>query len=91
MPSIADLLRREIKHSGETLSAIARATGVLQPPLWRFCNGQPNLKLEWVESLLDYFGYVVVKRDGQANRTANRPARPTTAKARTKSRTRRKP
>ena len=77
MQSIADLLRREIKQSGETLSAIARATGVLQPPLWRFVNEGSDLVLGSVEKLLDHFGYEVVKKRGRrpaAPRQVKRPA-----------------
>jgi hypothetical protein len=68
MQSIADLLRREIKRSGETLSAIARDAGVLQPRLWRFVNEGSDLMLDSIEKLLDYFGYVVVKKGSTATR-----------------------
>jgi hypothetical protein len=74
MPSIADLLRREIQRSGETISAIARATGILQPPLWRFVNEKSDLMLGSIEKLLDYFGYEVVKK------ASRRPATPRLAK-----------
>jgi hypothetical protein len=85
MPSIADLLRREIKQSGETLSAIARATGVLQPPLWRFANEESDLMLDSIEKLLDYFGYEVVKKGSRRRTTPRRnrrPAKKPTAKRR---------
>ena len=70
MQSIATLLRREIKQSGETISAIARTTGILQPPLWRFVNEGSDLMLGSIEKLLDHFGYEVVKK-------GSRQAKPT--------------
>jgi hypothetical protein len=63
MPSIADILRREIERAGQSLSELARATGIPQPRLWHFVNGdQQSLKLESAEALLRHFGYVVVKK-----------------------------
>ena len=85
MPSIADLLRREIERSDQTLSELARATGVLQPRLWNFVHGdQPSLKLESAEKLLAHFGYVVVKKGEPraTHRQDRRTAHTTRAKRR---------
>jgi plasmid maintenance system antidote protein VapI len=67
MPSIADLIRREIKRSELNLNALAKATGILQPPLWRFVNGPGGINLDSAEKLLNHFGYAVVKKRAPAN------------------------
>jgi hypothetical protein len=82
MTTIADMLRREIERSPETLTAIARATGILQPPLWRFVHEGVDPKLESAEKLLAYFGYVV-KKKGQRT-VKRRPSRPAAAGPRAK-------
>ncbi len=59
--SIAALLRYEVAHADLNLNAVAKETGVLQPPLWRFVNEETDPPLATAERLLRYFGYVVVK------------------------------
>lgn len=59
--SIAALLRYEVANAELKLNAIAKETGVLQPPLWRFVNEETDPPLGTGERLLRYFGYVVVK------------------------------
>ncbi len=59
--SIAALLRHEVARADLNLNAIAKETGVLQPPLWRFVNEETDPPLATAERLLRYFGYVVVK------------------------------
>jgi predicted transcriptional regulator len=67
MPSIADLIRREIARSPDSLNALAQTVGILQPSLWRFVHEKVDPKLEAAEKLLDYFGYAVVKKRAPAN------------------------
>ena len=59
--SIAALLRHEVARADLNLNAIAKETGVLQPPLWRFVNEETDPPLGTAERLLRFFGYVVVK------------------------------
>lgn len=57
---IAEILSDAIvEHGGAT--AVARLTGLHQPPLTRFCNGQQGLNLDTVQVLCDFLGLKLVK------------------------------
>jgi plasmid maintenance system antidote protein VapI len=53
--AISDDLRDAIRASGKSLTAIAKESGVPQPMLTRFMNGQ-DLRLATADKLAKYFG-----------------------------------
>jgi plasmid maintenance system antidote protein VapI len=57
---MADQLRAMIQDTvegGTTLNAVAVASGIPYPMLWRFINGdQRNIRLDTADKLCDYFG-----------------------------------
>lgn len=60
--TLTEMLRRVIADSGETLSQLARETGVTQPQLSRFMKGERSLTLESASKLFDYFGLRVEEK-----------------------------
>jgi hypothetical protein len=52
---IEDLLRRKIAQRGRSVNSLAKASGVLQPALWRFIHHRQGLNLRSVQKLADYF------------------------------------
>lgn len=59
---IAGQLRKAIEDSGKSVYAIAKAAGIAQPVLHRFCTGERDLTLTTADKLLEYFGFELVKR-----------------------------
>jgi transcriptional regulator with XRE-family HTH domain len=55
LPLIEDL-QREIRVSGLSLNELAKRTGVSQPQLWRFMNGQRTLTLPAAARVCEYLG-----------------------------------
>ena len=54
---LTEQIRRMIADSGMTVNALAVATGVPQPVLYRFLAGaQENIRLDTAEKLCEYFG-----------------------------------
>jgi hypothetical protein len=87
--SIADLLRHKILTAPEKMAGVARAAGVLQPPVWRFVHEGTDPKLGVAERLLAHFGYVLVPADEAHGTNIVRPARePETARTRQRERNR---
>jgi hypothetical protein len=70
--SIADFLRARL--SGTNVTAVARATGLNQPPLWRFLNGGA-VNLPTAERLLAHFGCVVLQGTTVIRPSADAPTR----------------
>ena len=60
-----ETLREMILESGETVAAISRATGIVQPVLHRFVKGQRDLTLTTAEKLLRYFDLELAPRKGK--------------------------
>ena len=61
---IAALLKREIKQA-ESQGKVAEGAGIDQANLSRFLNSGSDIRLSSVQALLDYFGYVLVKKRGR--------------------------
>ena len=61
---IAALLKREIKQA-ESQGKVAKGSGIDQANLSRFLNSGSDIRLSSVQALLDYFGYVLVKKRGR--------------------------
>jgi plasmid maintenance system antidote protein VapI len=59
---MADVLRQEVRESGESVNAVAKAAGVAQPVLYRFITGERDLTLETAQKLADHFGLELRKR-----------------------------
>jgi transcriptional regulator with XRE-family HTH domain len=53
-PDLMEQLRRAIARSGESQYAIAKATGISQPMLNRFVNGERSISLETAAKLCTY-------------------------------------
>ena len=56
MKSLPEILRERMHQSGQTVSAIARGSGIAIPVLHRFIHGQRDLTLRTATKLADYFG-----------------------------------
>jgi transcriptional regulator with XRE-family HTH domain len=65
----SEQLRRAIDQSGQTRYGIAKATGIAQPVLSRYCNNKVGLSMETIDTLCSYLGLELVKRP------ATKPAR----------------
>lgn len=60
---MADILRKAIQDSNESVTAIARNAGIPQPVLHRFATGErDSLNLTTAEKLANYLGFELVKR-----------------------------
>ncbi len=53
--TITETLRKAIRDSGQSLYAIAAATGVTRPSLSRFMAGTQSLRLDMADKLAVYF------------------------------------
>ena len=58
---MSDTLRREIGTSGETIYAIAKATGLEVASLRRFASGRQSLRLDLADRLAAHFGLRLTK------------------------------
>jgi len=54
--ALQDDLRRAIEHSGLTLYAVAKGSGIAYQVLHRFARGERDLTLETASRLAAYFG-----------------------------------
>ena len=63
---LAETIRKAIRDSGKSRNQIAVDTGIDPAVLHRFLYGG-GLKLETAETLLNYFGFDVVKKRGSKN------------------------
>lgn len=57
---LVDALRRAIKECGLSYGELARRTGVSQPQLSRFANGERSLRLQAAAKVCDYLGLGLV-------------------------------
>lgn len=58
------VLKQAIAESGETYTALERATGVKRASVMRFMRGEQSLRLDLADKLAEYFG-IEVKRKGR--------------------------
>ena len=66
--NLTEQLRRTIRDSGQSLNSIAVQSGVPNPVVVRFVNGQQGLSLRSANRLAEYFGLElrpVEKRGGK--------------------------
>lgn len=54
--TLADVLRRAIRDSGENLMTISAGSGIANPILYRFAKGQRDLTLRVADRLMNYLG-----------------------------------
>lgn len=64
---IIEIICKEIETCGKTRYRIAQDTRVSEAQLHRLINGG-SLKAETVGTLLEYFGYTIVKKKGKAKK-----------------------
>jgi plasmid maintenance system antidote protein VapI len=55
--TMADVLRKAIEDSGQSVYAIAKAANIPQPVLHRFYSGERDLTLATANKLVVYFGF----------------------------------
>ena len=60
--SMTDVLKAAIRDSGQTIYAIAKATGLEQSSLRRFMSGETSLRLDLADKLAAHFK-LVLKED----------------------------
>ncbi len=53
--TLADVLKKAIEKSGESVASVARGAGIAQPVLHRFVAGERDLTLRVATRLADYF------------------------------------
>lgn len=58
--NIADVLRKEIEHSGKSANQIAKATGVQQTSISRFLAGK-DMGIERAAKIAKYLGLSLTK------------------------------
>lgn len=56
------VLLKTIEASGESLYAIARATGIDKAALGRFVSGKQSLRLDKADALAAHLGLILVKK-----------------------------
>ena len=59
---MAEILKKAIKDSGQSVTAIAKGAGIAQPVLHRFVAGERDLTLRTADKLLAYFGMEVQRQ-----------------------------
>jgi plasmid maintenance system antidote protein VapI len=59
---IAKLLTQEIQNGSVTMYRISKDTGIDRSALTRLVKGERELSLQKAATLLEYFGYTVVKK-----------------------------
>ena len=57
---MTDVLRAAIQESGSTRYRIAKATGLREPSLCRFMQGETSLRLDKADALAAYLGLRLV-------------------------------
>lgn len=61
--TLADVLRKRIDSSGESLNAIAKASGVAYSILYRFLSGERDLTLTSAEKVCRYLNLKLTEQD----------------------------
>lgn len=59
-PTMAETIRRAVQESGDSVAAVARGAGVVQPVLHRFMAGERDLTLRVADRLVRYFNLRLV-------------------------------
>jgi plasmid maintenance system antidote protein VapI len=54
--TMAEILRRAVCASGQTVAAVSRGAGISQPVLHRFVKGERDLTLRTADRLAGYLG-----------------------------------
>jgi transcriptional regulator with XRE-family HTH domain len=67
---ISDALRRAVRASGLTYSAIERATGVKRASVMRFMRGTQSLRLDMADRLAAYLGLAMGPAKGRRGQQA---------------------
>jgi transcriptional regulator with XRE-family HTH domain len=67
---LAEQLRKHIRGSGMSLSAIARATGISQPQVSQFMSDNAWLSLERAGRICELLGLELVRKRKSAKRRA---------------------
>ncbi len=62
--NIEEQLRDAIKNSGQSVNAIAKASGVQQSTLSRFVNEETSIQLQFAARVAAYFGMRLTKPKG---------------------------
>lgn len=65
---IAEITRKTVRKSRKTRYRIAQESGITEPQLCRLMQGR-TLTAETLGTLLDYFGYKIVKKGRTKNET----------------------
>lgn len=60
--TMEETLRKAIERSGESVSVVAKESGVAQPILYRFVHGDQGMTLRNAEKLVRYFGFELVSK-----------------------------
>lgn len=58
----SEQLRAALKECGQTRYAVSKATGISQPTLSRFVNGERGLPLKTIDRLCEHLGLELVAR-----------------------------
>jgi transcriptional regulator with XRE-family HTH domain len=59
----SDQLRRAVLRADVTRYRIAQDTGISEPHLSRFVRGQAGLSMQHIDTLMDYLGLTICKKD----------------------------
>jgi plasmid maintenance system antidote protein VapI len=62
-PTMTMVILKAIEQSGESLYAIAQATGMQKSALGRFVSGKQSLRLDIADKLAAHLGFELVKKD----------------------------
>ena len=67
-----EILKKAINSCGENRNKISIATGIDPAILCRFINGQKGIKADTADKLLQYFGYMIVKKTAKKAKRAKK-------------------
>lgn len=62
--TVTDALKTAIEESGVSRYRIAKDTGITEPSLCRFMQGQSSLRLDKADVLANYLGLELTRRKG---------------------------
>ena len=57
-----DIIKKEIEQSGKSRYQISIETGLAESLLFRIYHGTTGISAKTAQTLLDYFGYEIMKR-----------------------------
>lgn len=64
----SEQLRAALKECGQTRYQVSKQTGISQPTLSRFVNGERGLPLKTIDQLVEYLGLEVARRQSKKGR-----------------------